>query len=122
MGRDGLSTRLTPATTAIQGAADVAHSKTVRFTAGLRAAAPASWSAVRQHRFPVGPLPETMVTGRLTRVEVPTRMSVPPSTSDGKRGVGNHAAHRPGVGEMEGFAVGFDVRRHGEQSRVTHIS
>ncbi len=37
-------------------------------------------------------------------------------------GVGNHAAHRPDAGEMEECAVGFDVRRHGEQSRVTHLS
>ena len=123
MGRDGLSTRLTPATpTAIQSATDAADSKTMQFNRGARTYAGAFWTAVRQHRFPVGPLPETMVTGRLTRVEAPTRMSVPPSKSDGKRGVGNLAAHRPDAGEMEECAVGFDVPRNGEQSRAIYVS
>ncbi len=107
--------------TAIQSATDAAHSKTMRSNPGARTYAVAFWTTGRQYRFPVGPLTETMASGRLTRVEAQTRMSVPPSTSDGKRGVGNHAAHRPEAGEMEECAVGFDVRRHGEQSRLTHV-
>ena len=115
-----LASRLPP--TAIQSATDAAHSKTMPFNPGARTYAGAFWSAVRQHRFPVGPLPETMITRRLTRGEAQTRMPVPSSKSDGKRGVGNHASHRPDAGEVEECAVGFDVRRDGEQSRAIYVS